>query len=163
MRSCYHLNRCLTFPGAARLALRDEGTPLSPWNLRTAADRKSATGPLVSVLVTTFNSADFVEGSLRSLLEQSYRDLEIVVCDDASADSTVDIVRRISASDPRIRLITNKRNVGTYASKNAAFCRAGANWSPVMIPTIGRTRRRSSCRWIPSWLAPDGSAAARCG
>lgn len=74
--------------------------------------------PLVSVVMTTFNSGKYVESALRSLLAQSYWNIEIVVVDDMSDDDTVSIVRKIQTEDDRIRLFRFGANRGTYFSKN---------------------------------------------
>lgn len=84
------------------------GTALLVWlNLReyrrpTAELRD---GPLVSILVPARNEAANIEACLEGLLAQSYRNLEVRVLDDASADDTAERVRRLAARDPRVRLV----------------------------------------------------------
>ena len=58
--------------------------------------------PRVTVLMPTYNVAPWVEESIHSVLEQTYRDFELLVVDDASTDDTLDRVRAIN--DPRIRI-----------------------------------------------------------
>lgn len=69
----------------------------------------------VAIIMTLFNREDFVEAALRSLLTQTFRDLEIVVVDDGSTDRSPQIVERIAATDPRVRLFREPRRgvVGT--------------------------------------------------
>jgi len=69
----------------------------------------------VAIIMTLFNREKFVEAALRSLLTQSFRDLEIIVVDDASTDASASIVERIAATDPRIRLFREPKRgvVGT--------------------------------------------------
>lgn len=57
----------------------------------------------VSVFIPTYNCQDYIEETLRSVLDQSYRDIEILCVDDGSTDSTYGILNRISASDTRVR------------------------------------------------------------
>ena len=78
-------------------------------------------GPLVTICVTAFNAAKTVEAALNSLLLQTYRPLEIIVVDDRSSDETVRILRRMAATDDRIRVLTSDRNGGTYVAKNRAL------------------------------------------
>ena len=80
--------------------------------------------PLVSVVMTAYNAADTIERSVRSLLEQSYPNLEIVICDDASTDETYDILIRLSREDSRVRVLHLETNSGTYLAKNVAICHA---------------------------------------
>ena len=51
--------------------------------------------PLVSILMTTFNSQQFVENSLLSLVYQDYSNKEIIVIDDCSSDNTCNIVQKL--------------------------------------------------------------------
>lgn len=74
--------------------------------------------PLVSVVVTSFNSEETVERSLSSILSQDYRNLELLVVDDGSQDDTCALVRRIQSIDPRVRLLAFGGNHGTYWAKN---------------------------------------------
>lgn len=74
--------------------------------------------PLVSVIVTTFNSVRYVDAALQSLLSQTHTNLEIIVVDDASTDDTRDRVLALAARDVRIRLLAHGGNKGTYWSKN---------------------------------------------
>jgi glycosyltransferase involved in cell wall biosynthesis len=71
-------------------------------------------GPLVSVLVPTYNGAAWLEATLRSASEQTHRDLEILVGDDASTDATPQVLAAAAARDPRIRVIRHERNVGAF-------------------------------------------------
>ena len=64
---------------------------------------------LVSVIITTFNSAEFIERSLTSVLEQSYKNIEIIVVDDNSKDNTLDILK---AYEDKIKVIKKEKNLG---------------------------------------------------
>lgn len=68
--------------------------------------------PLVSILVPTYNGERFLRETLRSALNQTHRNIEVLVGDDCSTDSTPDLLAEIAATDPRVRVIQNARNVG---------------------------------------------------
>ena len=68
--------------------------------------------PLVSIAVATFNGAEFLEAQLETLINQTYTNLEIVICDDASTDSTRSIVEAYQKKDSRIKFFPNKENLG---------------------------------------------------
>jgi glycosyltransferase involved in cell wall biosynthesis len=70
--------------------------------------------PLVSILVPTYNGERFLRLALRSALEQSYRNIEVVVADDASTDRTGEILASVAASDPRVRVIRRETNLGAF-------------------------------------------------
>ncbi len=72
------------------------------------------TAPLVSVLVPTYNGERFLKRTLRSALDQSHREIEVLVGDDASTDSTPEILAAVAAADPRVRVIRHEANVGAY-------------------------------------------------
>lgn len=73
--------------------------------------------PTVSILVTTFNRTDVLRRALRSVVQQTFKDFEVIVIDDASSQDTESVIRKIN--DPRIRLIRNKVNVGQLRGDRA--------------------------------------------
>jgi len=73
--------------------------------------------PLVSVVITAYNYAEFIAAALDSVLQQSYRSIEIVVADDGSTDDTPEIVSRYAVRDPRVGLVRGQ-NVGQPANTN---------------------------------------------
>ncbi len=75
-------------------------------------------GELVSIIMPVYNAGRFIEYSVRSVLNQSWVNLELIIIDDCSTDSTWDILTTLGNSDSRIKLIKNKFNVGPYVSKN---------------------------------------------
>jgi len=80
--------------------------------------------PAVSVLIKAYNHAAYVEQAIRSVLEQSFQDFEIVVTDDASTDETAALVERFT--DERIRFQRLQVNHGIPAAMNATVRRARA-------------------------------------
>jgi len=76
--------------------------------------------PLVSILMANYNYARYLGTAIESALQQSYRNLELIVCDDGSTDNSVEIARRFVERDPRVRLI-EKANGGQASAFNAAF------------------------------------------
>jgi glycosyltransferase involved in cell wall biosynthesis len=72
--------------------------------------------PAVSVCIPTFNGASWIREAIESALAQSFSDLEVVVCDDASTDETVDVARGVG--DARVRVIANRERVGMARNWN---------------------------------------------
>ena len=66
--------------------------------------------PLVSVIIPTYNGADFLGEAIQSVLEQTYTNLELIVVDDASPDNTEDIVKKFD--DRRLKYIAHEKNNG---------------------------------------------------
>ena len=75
--------------------------------------------PKVSVLLPIYNGEQYLRRTLDSLLQQSFKDFEVVAVNDASTDQSRAIVE--SYNDPRIRLIDNPQNVGQTASLQIAL------------------------------------------
>ena len=86
--------------------------------------RPLSRGALVSVVMTAFNSAHLVTTAVRSILDQSYQCLELIVVDDCSTDATLRVLRELAKSDPRMRVIAKNTNDGTYVSKNIGIAEA---------------------------------------
>nr|GGI01694.1 hypothetical protein GCM10011355_32950 [Aquisalinus luteolus] len=75
-------------------------------------------GPLVSVIMTSYNSEQYLDTAIRSIMEQNYRNIELIVVDDCSTDSTPQMLQDWEDRDPRVRAILKSENSGTYVSKN---------------------------------------------
>lgn len=73
--------------------------------------------PLVSAIIPAYNAAQFLSQTIQSVLNQSYRNWELLVVDDGSTDDTAEIVRRYHDIDERVRLIS-KANGGVSAARN---------------------------------------------
>jgi Glycosyl transferase family 2 len=75
-------------------------------------------GPLISVIMTAHNSAATVGVAVRSLLNQTWQNLQLIVVDDASTDDTPGEILKASAGDRRVKLMSIGVNVGPYVCKN---------------------------------------------
>jgi len=79
----------------------------------------SAGRPLVSVCIPVFNGERWIAGALESAIAQTYEDLEIVVADNASTDSSAEIASGLG--DPRIRVERSRETIGAVANHNRAI------------------------------------------
>lgn len=77
--------------------------------------------PKVSVILPVHAAAETLPFALRSLLAQSWANLELIVVDDRSPDDTVAVAEAIAATDPRVRVLRQDRNAGSYAARNAGL------------------------------------------
>lgn len=77
--------------------------------------------PLVSIGLPVFNGERYLEGAVRAILEQTFTDFELVVCDNASTDGTADILARLSREDRRIKVHRNPVNIGAAPNWNRVF------------------------------------------
>jgi len=82
---------------------------------------------LVSVLLSTYNSEETIEESLFSILNQTYKNLEILIVDDGSTDNTIEICKKFQLNDERILLYSNKKNIGLTKSLNSLAQKASGS------------------------------------
>lgn len=123
------LNDLLHRQGSRPVMVRDLERPLTIDNLTSEMPpRGTAEAPLVSVIVTCYDNAQLLRPSLESLRRQTYRQLELIVVDDASRDDTPTILREMGVLDSRIKVLHLQVNVGTYAAKNAALAMASGEF-----------------------------------
>lgn len=76
--------------------------------------------PVVSVLVTVYNRAEYLPKCLDSVLASDFADFEIIVVDDGSADASFDIATDYSTRDKRVRVFRNPGNLGDYPNRMRA-------------------------------------------
>tara|TARA_A200000113_G_C8872821_1_gene357363 strand:- start:4194 stop:4877 length:684 start_codon:yes stop_codon:yes gene_type:complete len=72
----------------------------------------------LSVIMSTFNSEAYVEHSVNSILNQSYKNFEFLIIDDASIDKTFNKLTEISKKDSRVKVYQNEKNIGLTKSLN---------------------------------------------
>jgi glycosyltransferase involved in cell wall biosynthesis len=85
-------------------------------------------GPLISVIMPAWNAEKTVRKAAQSILDQTWRNLELLIVDDASTDGTWTVLQAISHSDERVKIFRNKVNVGPYVSKNIALTQCKGEW-----------------------------------
>lgn len=83
--------------------------------------------PSVSVVLPVRDGEQFLEEALRSVLQQTYRDLEVIVVDDHSVDSSPAIIRAAAEIDDRVRLVASSGS-GISAALNTGFREARGDW-----------------------------------
>lgn len=84
--------------------------------------------PLISVLIPTFNVENFIEEAIKSIMDQTYKNLEIIIVDDCSTDSTYSILLNLASFDKRIKLFRNVENKKIVESLNFAISQASGKY-----------------------------------
>jgi glycosyltransferase involved in cell wall biosynthesis len=77
--------------------------------------------PKISIGLPVYNGQVYLGGAIQSILEQSYRDFELIISDNASTDGSEEICRKYAAQDPRIRYFRNEKNIGAAPNHNRVF------------------------------------------
>lgn len=83
---------------------------------------------LVSVCIPTYNGEKYIEKSITSALAQTYANLELLIVDDGSSDSTLDIVNKIAKMDKRIKVLVNSNNLGLAPNWNHCIEQSKGKW-----------------------------------
>lgn len=73
---------------------------------------------MVSVIIPLYNREKYIEESVKSILNQTYKELEVIVVDDCSTDSSVEVVRKLQEKDKRVRLVCCGKNGGACRARN---------------------------------------------
>ncbi|AJB45492.1 glycosyl transferase [Campylobacter fetus subsp. testudinum] len=76
--------------------------------------------PKISVIIPCFNAEGFLKECLESLLNQSFKDIEVIAINDGSSDDTLDILNKFASIDSRITII-DQQNSGASAARNAGI------------------------------------------
>jgi glycosyltransferase involved in cell wall biosynthesis len=107
---------------------------------------------VVSVVIPAYNRSAVISRALRSVLAQTWRDLELIVVDDGSTDGTGARVADLARGDSRVRLCTHDRNRGAQAARNTGIRTAQGEWiafldsDDVWFPDSLEVRLREAAR-----------------
>ena len=74
--------------------------------------------PKVSVIMGVYNGSKRIQTAIESILNQTFMDFELIICDDGSIDNSVEIIKKFANKDQRIKLIKNKKNLGLASTLN---------------------------------------------
>lgn len=88
--------------------------------------------PMVSVVMPTYNRADFLPRAIESVLNQTYRDFEFIIIDDGSEDNSWELLKTYAQKDHRIRLLKNKKNRGISYARNRGNAAARGKYIMIM-------------------------------
>jgi len=77
--------------------------------------------PLVSVICTCYNHANYVGSAIRSVLNQTYPDIQLIVVDNGSTDQSEQVINEMAARDSHIQFISNEQNLGINKAFNQAL------------------------------------------
>jgi len=74
------------------------------------------TSPKITVFMAAYNAEDYISASIKSVLNQTFSDFELLIVNDGSTDKTVDVIEQFD--DKRIRLVHNEQNLGLTFTRN---------------------------------------------
>ncbi|MGH8720100.1 MAG: glycosyltransferase family 2 protein [Burkholderiales bacterium] len=94
----------------------------------TPAPQGGTMAPPISVGVPVYNGEKYLRVALDALLKQTFTDFEIIICDNASTDSTQAVCKEYAARDKRIRYYRNPQNIGALANFRRVFALSSAKY-----------------------------------
>jgi len=87
-------------------------------------------GPLVTILMLTYNRAHFLPEAIESVIHQTYQNWELVIIDDGSTDRTTDLMT--SYTDPRIRYIRHDTNAGLHSRRRESLTHVRGQYAAIL-------------------------------
>ncbi|WP_375324216.1 glycosyltransferase family 2 protein [Flagellimonas sp. GZD32] len=83
---------------------------------------------LISVIIPAYNSEKFIANTIQSVIDQTYKDWQLIVVDDCSEDNTVEIVAEFAEKDPRVICVSLSKNGGAAVSRNKGLEKASGRF-----------------------------------
>lgn len=84
--------------------------------------------PLVSVVMPLYNAEKFVKKAIDSVLNQTYKNFELIIVDDCSSDGSLEIVKKLANNNEEIKIISNKENSGVSKTRNKGILEANGEY-----------------------------------
>jgi len=112
-----------TTPWFSELQLRRLDSSFFRWLNHAQPDvpESCSSEPLFSIIMPVYNREQELRQSIRSVLQQTFADFELILVDDASTDRTAEVAGQLAAADPRIQLIRLPENTGPGPARNAGI------------------------------------------
>jgi len=86
--------------------------------------------PLVSIVIPTHNRANTIERTIRSVLQQTYSNIELIIIDDGSTDNTLAVLHKYH--NPALRIFRHEKNQGAASAKNSGLKRVQGQWFTIL-------------------------------
>jgi glycosyltransferase involved in cell wall biosynthesis len=116
-----YMRRFKEFTGWPELESPEPGASLCFDSLRTAPLEPIARGPKISVVMTCFRPDEALLTAVRSIVAQTWQNWELLLVDDGSGPDYEDVLLAAAALDPRVKLLIQPENAGTYQARNRAM------------------------------------------
>lgn len=127
------ISRSLSISGLEPIQLSpfSAGTKFDRLECRVEDDAFISNTELVTVLVPARNASNWIETALKSLCNQTWRSLQIIVIDDKSQDNTAALARQMAREDSRIEVVSLNKHKGAYGARNVGLDKARGDFITV--------------------------------
>lgn len=153
----------------------EKPAPVAANSKESRDSAEALTGPKLSVIIPAYNVENYLEACVKSVLKQTYRNLQIIIVDDGSTDSSGAIANRLATTDRRVEVV-HQENAGLGAARNSGLDVADGEYVTFIdsdddIPSgaykalvgslessgsgfsIGKITRFNSVKeWTPAWV-----------
>ena len=118
----YWINRVFEKQGFAPIQKHDPDQGFELDNLTSSIESRSKgrRQGKISILMPAYNARSTLVPAIKSILSQTWKDIELIVVDDCSTDDTFAMAQRYAEHDPRVIAVQQPRNMGAYAARNTA-------------------------------------------
>lgn len=114
------------------LSAINERNELGIDNIQTSGlSGECLSGPLVSIIIPCFNAESTLATAVRSLLKQSWGNIEVLLVDDCSTDNSLEIAQEFESDDKRVKVLSHHVNQGAYAARNTGLKYAAGDYITV--------------------------------
>lgn len=108
--------------GLSEISFENDKKGLAFGNIKhSAPEKKINHGPKVSVLVPVYNAEEFIDVAIKSLLCQTWSNIEIIAVEDCGPDQSWSKLQGLAKHDPRLKIYRNDQNLGAYPTRNKAL------------------------------------------
>ena len=76
---------------------------------------------MISVIMSVYNDSKYLKDSIDSILNQTFKEFELIIVDDCSTDNSLEIIKEYALKDNRVKIIENNKNLGLAVSLNKAW------------------------------------------
>lgn len=83
-----------------------------------------AINPKISIIISVYNGKGYLKKAVRSIQNQDFKDIEIIIIDDFSSDDSIKLIKELMKEDPRIVFLSNKKNKGALYTKTKGILNA---------------------------------------
>ena len=108
----------------------------------------------VSVIMTNFNCSKFLDRAIKSVLNQTHTNLELIIVDDSSTDNSLEIIKKYASLDSRIRVFQNLEQRGTYWAKNSVLSKVSGSYVTMIDSDDYDTPNRLE-KQLAQFITPD--------
>lgn len=81
-----------------------------------------------SIIIPMYSVEKFIARAIQSVINQSYENIEIICVDDCGTDKSAEVAKEFAMQDKRIKIVKNKENLGTFATRNNGAINASGEY-----------------------------------